>query len=112
MDKKPMVLVHTMSTTGPGPSRRRTKRKLVKGHNVFKEWTLTQTQVHSIYRAKFNQVDRWNAYAMGLRSVQKASRTRHWWMRFWYAMLGACVTNAYLAYAYTHRDDEHILTQT
>ncbi len=47
---------------------------------------------------------------MGLRSVQRALRTREWWMRFFYAMLGACVTNAYLAYAWTERESEEILT--
>ena len=112
MDKKPIVLVYTMSTTGPGPTRRRTERKVVKGHQVYKEWTLKQPVVHSIYRAKFDQVDRFNAYEMGLRSIQKAQRTRDWWMRFWYAMLGACVTNAYLAYSFTNRNQDSILTQT
>lgn len=54
MDKKPMVLVHTMGRTTEGASRVRTKRKLVKGVNVFKKWTLRQPDVHAIYRAKFN----------------------------------------------------------
>lgn len=68
--------------------------------------------MHAIYRSKFNQVDRWNAYAMGLRSVQKALRTKEWWMRFFFAMVGACVTNAYLAYCWTNREEDTVLTQT
>lgn len=36
MDKKPMVLVHTMARTTEGESRVRSKRKLVKGVNVYK----------------------------------------------------------------------------
>ena len=43
MDKQPMVLVHTCSTTGPGPTRLRSRRKLVKGRLSYKQWTLTQT---------------------------------------------------------------------
>ena len=54
MDKKPMVLVHTCGRTTPGASRVRTKRKLVKGVNVFKRWELKQPDVHAIYRSKFN----------------------------------------------------------
>jgi hypothetical protein len=40
MDKKPMVLVHTMATTGEGETRVRSKKKLVQGRNVFKKWIL------------------------------------------------------------------------
>lgn len=69
MDKKPMVLIHTMATTGKGAPRTRCRRKLVKGRNVYKRWTLKQPDVHAIYRGKFNMVDRFNGYAMGLRSI-------------------------------------------
>jgi hypothetical protein len=49
---------------------------------------------------------------MGLRSVQKASRTKEWWVRFFLALFGACITNAYLAYSYTMKDEKTRLTQT
>ena len=53
--------------------------------------------MHAHYRSKFSTVDVWNRHTFGPTSLQHAYRTKSWQMRFFFAMIAACVTNAFLA---------------
>lgn len=54
--------------------------------------------VHSIYRGTFAKVDVFNRMTLGVRSMQHAVKCFEWWKRMFLALLGFCVTNAWLAF--------------
>lgn len=64
---------------------------------VRRRYKLEQPMVHAHYRGKFSGVDRWNRFSFGPGSIQNAMKTKSWHVRFFLAMLSACVTNAFLA---------------
>ena len=98
MDKQPMNLVHTAGHSGEGPSRQRNWCKYLAGSMQRRQYVLQQPHVHSLYRGNFSTVDVYNKYTFGPRSLQMPFKTRDWRLRFFFALLAMCETNAYLAY--------------
>ena len=93
-----MVLVHTTGTSGEGEEKERRYAKMKDGRLDVRRWKLKQPHVHNIYRTHFNRVDLFNRHTLGVKSVQSAVHCYEWWKRMFLALLGCCVTNAYLAY--------------
>ena len=50
------------------------------------------------YRNKFWHVDRYNKLSLGPDSMQYATRTQDWKVRFFFGMVGMSECNAYLAH--------------
>ena len=98
MDKQPMVLVHTTSTSGQGPPRKRRYAKYTGSKMDIRKWVLEQPMVHSIYRGTFAKVDVFNRMTLGVRSMQHSVKCFEWWKRMFLALTGFCVTNSWLAY--------------
>jgi hypothetical protein len=102
MDKAPMVLVASCSTSLYGGMKVRHRSKLVDGQMQRVRYQLEQPVMHSLYRSNFNAVDVMNRLSQGPGCMSKAWATyvaRH---RLFAASLSACVTNAYQAWLHVH----------
>ncbi len=98
MDRKPMLLVSTASTSDMGNVA--TRRKRGRTTDEPPTYEFDQPLMHSTYRRYFNAVDLFNRDALGQQSLQFAFRSRSWYRRMFMAILGFCETNALMAYRY------------
>ena len=57
-----------------------------------------------MYRANYSKVDVFNKLTFGPKSGQMPYKTRDWRMRFFFATIAMCETNAFLAYTAAARD--------
>ena len=100
MDKKPLSLIHTCDNLIEGPPRYRIYAKYNKTQKkvLRAKFRLDQPNVAATYRNYFWGVDRYNKLSLGPGSLQYAVRVLDWKKRFFFALMGMCECNAYLAY--------------
>jgi hypothetical protein len=96
-DKQPMSLIGTAGSTSMGRTltRRFTVRKAT-GEYFVREANLEQWQIHEVYRACFNAIDKHNSKRQGATSFEDTWKTFSWWVRDYQVLFGMSEVNAYL----------------
>jgi hypothetical protein len=95
MDKAPLVMVASCSTSLYGGTKIRTCSKLVDGTVRRVQYQLDQSAMHALYRNHFNAVDVMTWLSQGPGCLTKAWATYNVWHRLFAASMSACVTNAH-----------------
>ena len=99
MDKQPLLLVATCSTTLPGdPAVRKRTHLGLDGSWQAVEYHLKQPEISALYRKYFNKIDVHNHIRHSTPSFSDVWGTNTWWHRDFAEMLGFIQTNAHLAW--------------
>jgi hypothetical protein len=98
MDKKPLLLCATCSTSLPGEPKVRYRSRLHNGVVEKSTYTLEQPQMHALYRANFNAVDMFNRMSLAPGSLVEVWQTPRAWHRVFAGVLSFIETNAFFAF--------------
>lgn len=63
-----------------------------------KIYKLPQPHLHAMYRKHYKVMDIFNKVCFGSNSLCNIIGTKMWWKTLFWGLIGACDTNAYLAY--------------
>ena len=99
MDKAPMALIGTAGTTLMGKTLERnyTVRK-ADGLTQPVQVILEQWNIHELYRAHFNTVDKHNAKRQGPQCLEDTWKVHKWWVRDFQMLFGMSEINALLCW--------------
>jgi hypothetical protein len=102
MDKAPLAVVASCSTSLYGGTKIRFRSKLVDGNLRRVQCLLDQSAMHALYRNHFNAVDVMNRQSQGPGCLTNAWATYNVRHRLFAASMSACFTNAYQAWLQVH----------
>jgi hypothetical protein len=103
MDRAPLVLVASCSTSLYGGTKQRYRSRLVGREQQRVVYTLEQPKKHALYRNHFNAVDVTNRQSQGPGCLSSAWSTYNVRHRLFAASLSTCVTNTYSAWLQVHQ---------